>query len=362
MIDIKKEQTPYAVYPYMAKRFDQVKRSLAFKGTKAAQFKRCRDATVKTLKSLTGFDTMQMSPLRPRITERVQCDGYTRERIEIQTEPQVIAVLYALVPDGIARGERRPVVLCPHGHGSGGKYSPAGVGDDPLVAKAIAQYNYDYGAQWAKRGLITFCMDARGFGERQEPSLHRYGKQAITMQSCQYLNNMAMPLGQTVTGMWAWDMHRLLDYVATRKDCDADRIGCAGLSGGGLQTLWATALDTEHRIKAAVVSGYFYGYKESLLLMHTNCSCNYVPRLYEHVDMGDIGALIAPRPLLIETGDQDPLNGPSGLKNVKSQVAMAKKAYAACGAGKNLVHVVFKGEHKWHGERAVPWMVDQLGD
>ena len=99
---------------------------------------------------------------------------------------------------------------------------------------------------------------------------------------------MGLPLGQTVTGMWAWDLHRLIDYVQTRDDCQADRIGCAGLSGGGLQTLWATALN--RRIRCAVVSGYMFGYKQSLLDMHTNCSCNFVPHLYEHLDMGDIAA------------------------------------------------------------------------
>jgi hypothetical protein len=57
-----------------------------------------------------------------------------------------------------------------------------------------------------------------------------------------------------------------------------------------------------YRIKAAVISGYFYGYKQSLLEMPDNCSCNYVPHLWEKVDMGDMGALIAPRTLLIETG------------------------------------------------------------
>ena len=45
-----------------------------------------------------------------------------------------------------------------------------------------------------------------------------------------------------------------------------------------------------------------------------NCSCNYVPHLFEHVDMGDVGALIAPRPLLVETGTHDDLNGPVAWK------------------------------------------------
>jgi len=160
--------------------------------------------------------------------------------------------------------------------------------------------------------------------------------------------------------MWAWDLHRLADYIATREDCVPGRVGCAGLSGGGLQTLWATALDD--RIRCAVVSGYFYGYKESLLDQHTNCSCNYVPHLYEYADMGDIGALIAPRPLVIETGTLDTLNGASGLANVKSQVRITRRAYRLLGAGRHLEHVIFEGEHRWDGTVAIPFMKRHLSE
>jgi hypothetical protein len=174
------------------------------------------------------------------------------------------------------------------------------------------------------------------------------------------INQMAYPLGRTVTGMWAWDILRLVDYAQARKDVDPDRIGCAGLSGGGLQTLWATALDEDNRIKAAVNSGYFYGYKESLLEGYSNCSCNFVPHLYEYVDMGDIACLIAPRPLLIETGDQDPLNGKSGMKNVESQMRIARQAYKTLGAPKNLQQDIFSAGHRWNGVVAVPWMKEHL--
>lgn len=347
-----------SVLPYLTRRYMKLGRGSGMAATTPADFKRWRSRVRRKLMSLTGYDTMSASHLKPRITERVSCDGYERQRIELQTEPGVIMPLYALVPKGLARGERRPAVLCPHGHGSGGKYSPAGRSDMPDIAEAISHYNYDYGVQYARRGLIAFCPDARGFGERQEPSLNRAGDAPITASSCQLINQMAYPLGQTVTGMWAWDLHRLVDYIQTRDDCDAKRIGCAGLSGGGLQTLWAAAFDP--RIGAAVVSGYMYGYRESLLEQHWNCSCNYVPHLYEHVDMGDVAALIAPRPLLIETGSRDPLNGRSGLKNVRSQVAIARRAYRLLDAGSDLVHDVFEGEHRWHGERAVPWLVEQL--
>lgn len=90
---------------------------------------------------------------------------------------------------------------------------------------------------------------------------------------------------------------RLHSYQGGR---DGERLGCCGLSGGGMQTIWLTAMDD--RIKCAVVSGYFYGYLDSLLKMPHNCGCNFVPDLWNHIDMGDLGALVCPRPLLIESG------------------------------------------------------------
>jgi dienelactone hydrolase len=158
--------------------------------------------------------------------------------------------------------------------------------------------------------------------------------------------------------MWAWDLMRLLDYVATRPECDPERVGSAGLSGGGLQTLWLSVLD--ERVRCAVISGYFYGYKDALLKLSNNCSCNYVPGLWELADMGDLGALIAPRPLLIETGTLDPLNGERGVANVTEQVAITAQAYELFGARERLAHATFEGEHMWHGAQAVPWLVRWL--
>jgi len=297
---------------------------------------------------------MLPTELNARITEEQTFDGYIRQRVEISTEPGVIMPLYVLIPT--AASGPFPAVLAPHGHSSGGKYAVVNERVNDAVTKTIDDHNYDYGVQFVRAGFIVFAPDARGFGERQEVTASRSG---ILASSCREINNMAYPLGQTVTGMWAWDLHRLIDYVETRDDADATRLGCAGLSGGGLQTLWATALDD--RIRAAVISGYLYGYKESLLDLHGNCSCNYVPRLYEYADMGDIAALIAPRPLLVETGDEDPLNGASGLDNVYSQVEMARSTYRLLGAEDKLVHDVFHGPHRWNGIEAIPFMQRNLG-
>ena len=330
-------------------------RKLAFAAESRAAWQRWRAKTVRKLRELTGHDTMERAPLRPRISEERDFGDYIRQRVEIHTEPGLIMPLYVLVPK--AGRPPYPAVLAPHGHCSGGKLAVVGARETPELAATIDQHNYDYGVQFAKAGFITFCPDARGFGERQEATVRATGN--ILASSCSHINNMAYPLGQTVTGMWAWDLHRLIDYVQSRPDCDGDRIGCGGLSGGGFQTLWASAFDT--RIRCAVISGYLYGYKESLLDLHANCSCNYVPHLYEHVDMGDIAALIAPRPLLVETGTKDGLNGAGGLKNVRSQIRIARRAYRLLGADRSLEHDVFEGEHRWNGLQAIPWMQRHLG-
>ena len=332
---------------YLRNRWDSVGRKLAFSAETEADLEAWRAETLKKLKELTGFDTMQTCPLEPVITEETDQGDHIRQRVEIQTEPDVIMPFYVLIPktDG-----PWSAVIAPHGHSSGGKYAPSGRRDIPEVAHKIEANNYDYGVQFVREGFIVFCPDARGFGERQETMI----KGDILANSCRVINNMAYPLGQTVTGMWAWDLTRLVDYIETRSDRIPGKLGCAGLSGGGLQTLWVSAF--EPRITCSVISGYLYGYKESLLDLHANCSCNYVPHLYEHVDIGDVAALIAPRPVLIETGDEDPLNGASGLDNVIPQVDTIRRAYRVLNAEDMVYHDIFSGGHRWNGIEAIPWM------
>ena len=311
-----------------------------------------RRRATRKLRGLLGFGTMERAPLEPKITEELEFEDYTRQRVEIQTEPGVVMPMYVLIPK-----EYTPpysAVIAAHGHGSAGKLGVAGVRATPELAESIDAYNWAYGLELVRAGFLTFCPDARGHGERREPDAGA----DIMSSSCEVINHAAHPLGQTVTGMWTWDIHRLIDYVELRPDSRANCIGCVGLSGGGLQTLWAAALDA--RIRCAVVSGYMYGYQESLLDMPGNCSCNYVPHLFEHVDMGDVGALIAPRPLLVETGTHDDLNGASGLENVRPQMKTIRTAYRLLGAEGLLRHHVFDGGHRWSGVEAIPWMVRHL--
>ena len=341
---------------YFLKRYDRLSRQLGFSASNKEEYDLWASELRAALRSVTGIGTMVTAPLQPRLIGVTDMGTYERQEVAIQTEPGVIMTMYVLVPKEI--NSPCASVIAPHGHGSGGKLAPAGRRDLFALIDTIDEHNYDYGVQLVNEGFVVFCPDARGFGQRREAA-HQNRPEEFLHGSCRVLNNMAIPLGQTVTGMWVWDLMRLIDYIEEYRDeCDPERIGCAGLSGGGLQTLWLTALDS--RIKCSVISGYFYGYRDALLKLNTNCSCNYVPNLWKLADMGDIAALIAPRPILVETGNRDPLNGERGVVNTTEQVDIARKAYELFDAEDRLFHHIFEGEHQWDGSEAILWLVKWL--
>lgn len=341
------EETYYTCLESLSRRFVNTKRSCSFTAETLEQYDAWKRRTRETLRELTGISRMETCDLAPRLlgTEELPGESFRRHKLLIQTEEGVFMPFYLLEPK--EKAGPLPAMICPHGHVTSGKLSTGGRTDIPEVKEITDRQHYEYGVEFARRGLMVFCPDARGFGERRE--LCRQGDTPDKYMDCccKEINQMAIPLGLTVTGMWTWDLMRLIDYIETRPDCDASRIGVGGLSGGGLQTLWVSALDD--RVSAAAVSGYFYGYHDALLVLNENCSCNYVPHLWEAVDIGDIGALIAPRALIVETGDQDPLNGARGVQNTDEPFETVKKAYRLFGKEENCFHSVCSGEHRWYG-------------
>ena len=309
------------------------------------------------LKSLLGFHRMHPCAPEAQLLETTPCEGYTKQKWIVQTEPGIWAPLYLLIPEGLKPGEKRPLVMCPHGH-SGTKDATSGTRAYPEVSESIDVHRYDYGRQACLRGAIALCPDSRGHGERRERD--RWGDDGETRLSCScvWLNHMAVPVGRCVTGMWAWDLMRLLDWALGFDFVDSGRVASIGLSGGGMANLYFTALD--RRVRYAVISGYFYGFRESLLEMH-NCACNYVPELWNYFDVGEIGGLIAPRPLVIETGDEDSLNGKSNLKNVIPYVNQIRQVYALYGKEDDLYHDIFHGPHRFNGEESMVRLSKYMG-
>ena len=297
------------------------------------------------LLEVSGITLQQKCEPYCELIETKDMGCYVREKLLIKTEEDVYMPVYALVPKKKRQGS--PCIIATHGHASCGKNAIAYRVEIPAVKRAVEEYNYTYGITLVNSGYTVFCPDARGFGERRERSGQGDEPDKFTNSTCTVLNNVAISLGQSLTGLWIWDLMRLIDYIKSRPDTSDSAIGCIGLSGGGLQSLWLAALD--ERVALSVVSGYFYGVGDALLRFPENCSCNYVPGLWRIADMGDIGALIAPRPLFIESADADIYNGAGGLKNVEEQLNVTGKAYLALGARERLEQAICHGGHRWYG-------------
>src|SRR5437016_11038532 len=129
-----------------------------------------------------------------------------------------------------------------------------------------------------------------------------------------------------MNGWRVYDVMRTIDYIETRKDLDARRVGCMGISGGRTCTLFSTAL--EPRIQVAMVSGYLNTFRDCILSL-AHCMDNYVPGILNWAEMYDVAGLIAPRPLFAESGTRDPI---FPIEASKESFARVKKVYGVFGA------------------------------
>lgn len=321
-------------------------RSAAFKGTTPEDFEAWQIATRVRLFDLLGLSIMDRVSIEARELDRVQiAGGIVRTHAMLQVERDVWMPFYLLEPQSPkldARG-RKCCYVCPHGHQGAGAASVAGVTGVPAVDDAVRKFNYDYGLRLARMGYVTVCPDARGWGYRRDWKGQGDDENSYLRGTCLNQARMAEPLGLTVAGLNAWDNMRLIDYLEARGDIAMDDLGCFGFSGGGYMTLYLAALDP--RVRKAFVSGYLYGVDDSLLHLNGNCSCNYTPGLWRLLDMGDIASLIAPRPLLVQSCEEDHLNGSRGLKNVGEQLEIVRDAYKLLGRRDGLRYEVCPGEH-----------------
>lgn len=137
-----------------------------------------------------------------------------------------------LAPNNLEMGERHSAIIACHGCSSNGKEAVAGVLDGGVVERTIRHYNYHYGEKLAQMGYIVFAPDARGFGERREYEKQGDAETVKMDSSCEYLSKIAMGLGQTVIGMWTWDLMRLVDFALNCREVNG-HIASVGLSGGG---------------------------------------------------------------------------------------------------------------------------------
>lgn len=151
-------------------------------------------------------------------------------------------------------------------------------------------------------------------------------------------------------------MQRALDVLAGHPLVDPARLGVVGFSYGGTLALLVAACDT--RVAAAVVAGYFSSWGESHKVPWNMCGSQVLWGMLGRMEHADVGALIAPRPLLIVNGREDLL---FPVATAEESVARLRRVYDHFGAGDRLEHHIFEGEHQWDGTRAYPFIDERLG-
>jgi dienelactone hydrolase len=273
-------------------------------------------------------------PLNIETLESVEVDGYRRDKIVFDTEDTMSVPAYLLVPDR-RLGPGAAVLAC-HGHGPG-KSQVVGLTHTETP-------NGDYAVQLVREGYVVLAPDLRCFGERLDwnPEDH---------YACDTNLVHAVMAGWNPLTQNLWDLMRCLDLLAAHPLVDAARIGMVGLSYGGTVTLFTAALD--ERVAAAVVSGYFSSWAESHKMPWNMCGSQVLTGMLGRLEHEDLGALVSPRPLLVETGTEDEL---FPVAAASEAVRRTRLVYEQAGASERLEHDVFAGGHQWHGVAAIDFL------
>jgi sugar lactone lactonase YvrE/dienelactone hydrolase len=250
--------------------------------------------------------------------EPLKRDGYTVEKITIQTRPGVRMTANLYIPDS-AKKKKGPAILMVHGHWKGAK-------QDPVVQSRCI------GA--AKLGFVVLCVDAFGAGER-----------GVGTALGEYHGDMTaatlLPLGTPLSGLQVYENMRAVDYLETRPEVDKDKIGITGASGGGNQTMYAGAWDRRFKCVLPVCSvGTYQSY-----LGQACCMCEVVPGALRFTEEWAVLALTAPRPLMVVNATKDAIQFSVG--EAKKSLALTAPVYKLLGKPDHLKHAIFDGPHDY---------------
>ena len=345
----KRLQPAYGLW----RRYDPEHAPYAFRAENVQEAQSWQGRARAALAKRVGLLQLRAVEPRPRPIERIDKEDYVREKITLRTTEDSLMPVYLLLPK--CRTQPLPVVIAFHGHGYGVK-DIVGLWEDGEERNTPEGYHKDFAVALCRAGFAVAAPEISCFGERQTDFSYLDKPVAGSApKTCTHTAMLAFHLGISVVGLRVFDGMRLLDYLETRPEVDATRVGAMGISGGGMHTFFSTCLD--QRIKACVVSGYYSTFRDSILAM-SHCACNYLPGLGEFGEMHDLAGLIAPRPMLVEAGNYDPV---FPIQAVRESVKKARSVFAVFGSEGKIKTDYFEGRHQISGQRAYLFLQRELG-
>jgi cephalosporin-C deacetylase-like acetyl esterase len=264
-----------------------------------------RPETLRRLRSMLGLDPLpERTPLRAQVTGTLQRPSYHIEKLVFQSMPGLYVTGNLYLPRQTAGP--LPTILYACGHNP-----------HPLGAK----WDYQDRGQWfAAHGYVCLVLDTLEFGE--VPGIH-HGIHDLNMWDW-------LSLGYTPIGVEVWNAMRALDYLETRPEVDPKRIGMTGISGGGAATWFTAAVDERIAAAVPVCSTYTFGSQAAHWVAAGQCDCIYFHNTFLS-DFPIVGALIAPRPLMLCSGRKDGDFPPDGYHEVYRRVKGIYDLYAGPG-------------------------------
>lgn len=257
-----------------------------------------REETRKIVLECLGDLPPRPQSLEVKTLSREDRGDYVLERFEFHNGVDSLVPGILLIPK--KRAGRVPAIIGLHGHGGSSETICTDVDNSQCV-----------GPDLARRGFVVAAIDTYFCGARshkprkQWPERYRNADEGT-------LFRIHLWQGRTLWGMMQRDQQCLIDYLQTRDEVDPDRIGVTGMSMGGTGSWWLAAVDD--RVAAVVGVAGFTRYEQ--LIAHNKPRLHgvyyYVPGILKHFDTEAIYSLVAPRPMLMLSGDQDgglPIDG-----------------------------------------------------
>jgi cephalosporin-C deacetylase-like acetyl esterase len=295
--------------------------SLASFGS-AAQWNTGKDESRRQLFEMLGLAPLPpKTPLQPVVTGVLKADGYRVEKLHFQSMPGLYVTANLYLPEGTPKA--LPTILYVCGH--------ALMKKDGVSFGNKTGYHH-HGVWFARHGYACLIIDTLQLGEIE-------GKHHGTHNLGRW---WWMATGYTPAGVEAWNCIRALDYLETRPEVDAKRIGVTGRSGGGAYSWWIAALD--ERIAAAAPTAGITSLKNHVVdgCIEGHCDCMFMVNTYRW-DFDRVAALIAPRPLLLCNTDKDSIFPVDGVFQIYTNV---RRLYALLGKEDRIGLHIAEGPHK----------------
>ena len=317
-----------------------------FRGRDRKAFNAWKRKTLPKVLATIGDDPPRVAP-DPELLAQWEHRGLIRQRWIINVQKHLSATLLVNIPKGLKRDEKRPAILCCHGHGGLGKEPVMGNDSSPELRAQIDQFKYNYGEVMAQKGFVTYAIDWIGFGERNDDNKPNHTMPVKDQDWCNLYYLHATMFGMTSLSINVAHGKAATDVVMALSHVDRNRLGVMGLSGGGTMTVWMSLCD--ERFKASEIMCYSDLWALMGMRDINYCGMQVAPGLYKLVDIPDLQGLIAPRPLLIDIGANDTCFKVEGAMMCQKQL---KKIYRAAGASDRLELDFHPHEHSWGGNKS----------